>query len=1413
MATMAHHPTDALIGDAPAVAELREQIRLLAAFDAPGNPNVPTVLLEGETGTGKGLVARAVHLSGGRARGPFVDVNCAAIPETMLEAELFGFEAGAFTDAKRTKPGLFESAGGGTLFLDEIDALPVTLQSKLLKAIEEKQVRRLGGVTSRHVDAKLIAATQKGLRELVAAGAFRADLYHRLAVVMLDLPPLREREADVLALAEHFLATHAAAHGIAPKRLDDEARRWLLGYDWPGNVRELRHLMERVTLLVPAADVGREAIVRLRVPLAAPSSAPEPVPADDEATRIREALARSGGNVVRAARVLGIGRNALRHRMRRRGIERPDLAASDVPPRAPAPAASPPRAESQPTWEQKPVALLAIDMVLPERAYEPWTLARRWETSIEERVAGFEGTILTRAPSRLTAVFGIPRALEQLPQRAVLAALAIQQLLAASELHEEGDAAPELRMAVHLGAVHVDTSPGVAAPRLLPVGDTMALAERLLGHAGSGEILVSGPVARRIESWCELRPRDLRIGESETLRAHAALGRRPARVEAPIDVPGQSPFVGRERELTLLCESFDGAAAGDGQVVFIVGEAGLGKSRLLAEFRQRLGAAPHRWVEGRCASYGTTTAFLPIVDGLRRTWGIDDRDDEASASAKVNAAIGQLGGDLDWTLPFVRQVLGLAPRDAALAALDSASRRSELFRAMKAITLRVAEQAPLVLVVEDLHWIDPASEEYLAFIADVVPTTRALLVCSYRPGYRHPFGDRSYHLRVTLRPLSSGEMADITGALLGTVEIPSAVGSLIAAKAEGNPFFVEEVTRSLLEDGTLQRENGRVVLARDLEQISVPDSIHDVLIARLDRLADDARRAIQVASVIGREFALRLLERITETGERVRTHVEELRALELIYEKATHPELAYMFKHALTHDVAYESVLRDRRRALHGTVGEAIEELYADRLAEFYETLAYHFGRAEAWERALHYHELAADKAAESFANRAVVAHCQQALAIAERLGAAVSQERRQRLEERLALACFYLSDFADAGDAFARAAERSADLEARGIDLSMSGLSLFWGHQFARAEAAVETAMTLARRHGLLATKGFATSNGGFFRAVCAGEVDAAAEAMQRGLGLAQASGDEATIAMIRFDLALIAEWTGDYRRAIAISEQVMDAGRRLRLAHLVIWPGWFRGKALCCLGEYGRAIAQLTEAAEVCERIGDKVWKSRLLNTLGWCLAEIGSHARARDYNVRAAALAHEVGDPEIVGNSEINLAANHLALGDAERALGCLEPIMRALARNDDPFMRWRYSLHATHVEGLVALRGGAPERALACAQAEAEGTRRHRAPKLEARALTLAGEALLAMDRRAEAEASLGEAMRLAETIGYARATWETLGLLAESARRSGRPDDADRHGARRRSLLAGAMRSLSDTELRRHLAAAAGGEAT
>src|SRR5262249_5618422 len=240
--------------------------RHLATFDTVGSALVPTLLLQGETVTGKGLVARVVHDSGRGAAGPFLEVNCAAIPETMLEAELFGFEPGAFTDAKRAKPGLFEAAAGGTLFLDEIDALPLALQGKLLTAIEAKRVRRLGAVTERVVDVKLIAATNAAFEHLMAAGRFRADLYHRLAVVVLALPPLRARGEDVLVLAQALLHQYTMAHGVPSKRLTPDAVAWLRGYSWPGNVRELSHLMERVTLLHAGEEIAAATLAHLSLP-------------------------------------------------------------------------------------------------------------------------------------------------------------------------------------------------------------------------------------------------------------------------------------------------------------------------------------------------------------------------------------------------------------------------------------------------------------------------------------------------------------------------------------------------------------------------------------------------------------------------------------------------------------------------------------------------------------------------------------------------------------------------------------------------------------------------------------------------------------------------------------------------------------------------------------------------------------------------------------------------------------------------------------------------------------------------------------------------------------------------------------------------------------------------------------------
>jgi class 3 adenylate cyclase/tetratricopeptide (TPR) repeat protein len=1034
--------------------------------------------------------------------------------------------------------------------------------------------------------------------------------------------------------------------------------------------------------------------------------------------------------------------------------------------------------------------------------------------AILAEVHRYEGTVNQFTGDGVMALFGAPVAIEDAPRRAASAALGIQRALEPIRHEMLATHGVEFRMRIGLntGLVVVGKIGNDLRMDYTAVGDTTNLAARLQALARPGAVLVSEATHRQIAGFFDTRDfgaHEVR-GKRAPVRAFEVLAERAVRgrVDALADV-GLTPLVGRELELGLLRDAFESASAGQGQVVFLVGEAGIGKSRLLFEFRRGLAGQPHVWLEGRCASYGTGTAFLPLVDGLRRFFGIEDRDDEAHAAAKVDAGVASLGGDLGWAVPFLRLLLSLPAGDPVVDALDAASRRGETFRALKAITLQAAQQHPLVVVIEDLHWIDPASEEYLAFLADVVAGTRALLVCSHRPGYRHPFGDRSYHVRVSLRPLAPPDMATMTGALLGVTDVPSELRELIARKAEGNPFFVEEVAKSLLEAHAVRLEDGRAALAHDLADVSVPDSIQDVIMARIDRLPEAPRRAMQVASVIGREFALGLLQKLSEQGTHVQALVDELRGLELVYEKSAQPELAYMFKHALTHDVAYASILVQRRRTLHRMIGEAIEELYADRIAEHYEMLALHFERAEEWERAFDYHARAADKAMAAHATQAAAQHSRQGLAIADRLGAAVPDARRAALEDVLGRATFVLSEYQASAEAFERAAERSADPEARASYLSHAGMSFGWAHDPATAHRVLDDALALARRHGLGAAEALALANKGFAVGVYEGDLAADRRLLDEAMRVNAGPDSESTLGHLRFMEAMLAEWTGDYERAVTLATEVIATGRRFALFHLVIWPSWFRGKARACLGQYGDAIRDLREMVDLCERIGDRAWRTRLLNTLGWCYAEFGADERAQDFNTQAATLAREVNDPEIIANADINLAGNRLAAGDVDGARERLEPIYAGAGLFAHRFMRWRYTLHAADALGRVALARRDPERALALADEELAGAQRHDVHKVELRALELRARALLMAERPGDADTVLSRASVLADRIGYRRGQWVVLRLQADVARRAGHTADAAEYDARCRAIVERLAGAVPDADLRRALGVAAG----
>jgi DNA-binding NtrC family response regulator/predicted ATPase len=1008
------HATNRIHGRSQAIATLRGQIARLAAFDTLGSPLVPTVLLQGETGTGKGLVARVLHESGPRFEGPFLEINCAAIPEMLLEAELFGFEAGAFTDAKRPKPGLFEAASGGTLFLDEIDALPLALQGKMLKAIEEKRVRRVGAVADKPVDIKLTAATHADLNVRVAEGRFRADLYYRLAVVVLEIPPLRQRGDDVLLLAQQFLRHYAEGHRVALKRLSQPAAAWLRHYDWPGNVRELSHLMERVTLLHPRAVIDVQALEQLCLPsaervartgstLAINDEEPE-----DESARIRQVLRQAQGNVAQAARALGWSRKTLRYRMERHGIERPSrdpaplspvnrravhplpqpwLSENDQQEGADKPAIHRPMLPVQttspiatPGWEEKRVAVLAIEVTWPvgsvagSTRFEPWTITTHWDQRIAERLQGFGGTILQRTPSLYLVAFGLPQALEQLPQRAVQAALVLRRLVVEAGAGEAGEPSPTVRQAIHWGQLLVDVQAPDPAARLLAVGETLALPVRLLGAAAPGEVLISAQMEGLIDGEYALQAcaGSVDAAPSEHVTAYRVVDPHPqGSSPMPEGARPLSAFIGRDREMAALSALLAQVEDGRGHVVGIVGEPGIGKSRLLQEFRHSLDGKRLAYRHGYCASYSSATPYFPVLDLLRQCCGIAEADGPEAVASGIRRHAHELGLPSDDWAPYLIQLLGGTSAADQLARLSPQTIRARTIEALVQLSLHTAQRCPLILAIEDLHWIDATSEAWLTALVERLAGAPILVLATYRPGDRPHWLDKSYATQLALPRLSPLDSLGLVRAVVPAEQIPESLAQEILAKADGNPFFLEELTHAVVEQKTSRLPK------------TVPDTIHAVLAARLDRLPALEKHLLQAAAVIGKDIPLALLQSLTALPEEeLQRAFRHLQTMEFCYERQALPRAAYTFKHILTREVAYQSLSQRTRQQYHQQIAQAVEERFPAMPLTQPEWLAQHYTAAGLPTQALSYWRQAGQRAIERSAYVEASSHLSHGLEV-----------------------------------------------------------------------------------------------------------------------------------------------------------------------------------------------------------------------------------------------------------------------------------------------------------------------------------------------------------------------------------------------------------------------------------------------
>jgi class 3 adenylate cyclase/tetratricopeptide (TPR) repeat protein len=590
-------------------------------------------------------------------------------------------------------------------------------------------------------------------------------------------------------------------------------------------------------------------------------------------------------------------------------------------------------------------------------------------------VRRFGGTAPQFTGDGFMALFGAPFTHEDHVQRALLAALAIQRALGGTQ---DKDAANRLDLPVRIG---VHTGPVVFGPvgDSLPmdytvIGDTANVAARLQQAAEPGTILLSEATYLSAEGYARVDPvGPLTLkGKADPVSGYRLLGVSHSRAALRASTSGRATiFVDRQSERAILNNFLQQVENGRGQAVGLVGEPGIGKSRLLVEFRHQLAEERVTWIEGRCPSYGTKIPYLLALDLLRSNCGIVETDTPDAITAKVRSGLQEVGMDPDEDGPVLLHLFDIRfdiRLAGSLAMLPPEAVKARAFEIFRELSIKTSRRRPLVLVLEDLHWVDKISEELLGYLAESIRDARILLLAAYRPGYRPPWMDKSYAGQAPLQPLSRNDSIHMVRSVLRPERLLDLVTEEIITKGDGNPLFLEQLALHAGE-------------ARDLRSdLMVPDTIHDVVMARIDRLPGESKKFLQIAAVIGREFSPRLLGAVWTGSGSLETHLRELSRLEFVYERVETDGITYVFWHALTQEAVYGSLLERHRRMYHSAVGHALEELYSGRTDEVAEILALHFGRSDEAHKAIDYAILAAEKAQRRWANSEALTYFGDAL-------------------------------------------------------------------------------------------------------------------------------------------------------------------------------------------------------------------------------------------------------------------------------------------------------------------------------------------------------------------------------------------------------------------------------------------------
>ena len=986
--------------------------------------------------------------------------------------------------------------------------------------------------------------------------------------------------------------------------------------------------------------------------------------------------------------------------------------------------------------------------------------ARRLLDAVLERmfeaVHRYEGTINQVLGDGIMALFGAPVAHEDHAVRACYAALRMQETIEkhSAELRRTDGIYVQIRVGLSSGQVVVRSIGSDLHMDYTAVGQTAHLAHRMEQIATPGSILISADVLRLTEGYVAVKPLGpVPVkGLAEPVEVYELIGAGPVRTRLQAAATrGLTRFVGRSVEMDILRKAREKAAAGDWQMVAVVGEAGVGKSRLLDEFihSQNTQDWTQDWLvlESSSVPYGHATPYLPVIDALRRYFKIDARDDARTVREKVTGKVLTLDESSQDTIPALLDLLEALPDDHPFRGLHPAQRRRYIVDGVKGLLLSESRIQPVVVIFEDLHWNDSPTLGLLDGVIDSLSGSRVLLLVSYRPEYQDEWGRRPNYRQLRVGPLARQSIEEILLTLLGTDRTLAAIKEFLIERSEGNPFFLEEIIRTLVETGVLSGKPGDYVVAKSFSSAEVPSTVQAVLASRIDRLPALEKRLLQEAAVIGKDVPFALLSAISElSDEDLRAGVAHLQGADFLYESRLFPDLEYTFRHALTHDVAYGEVLQQRRREIHARIVEAMEGLYADRLAEHIDRLAQHAFLGERWQKALTYLRQAGAKAVERPANREAVALFEQALAALDHL-----PESRQTIEEAIDIHFEIRNALQPLGD-LGRILESLREAERLGVQLD-DQRRLGWVGSY------------LAEHFRMLGNPG------------------SAAEAGERALAIARRLEDLPLQVVTNLPMGLLCHNLGEYRQALDFfrwNVTRLEGDLRYERFGLFGLPSVFSrsflARSLAELGEFAEGILVGDEGVRLAEAAGQPFSRVYAYLGIGALYLRKGDVHRAISVLERALALGQATHIP--VG---LAYGASYLgyALALADRVSEGLPLLEQTVDQATSTTFVASTSLRVTYLGEayLISGRGGeaadAATRALALARAH--GERGH-----EAYALRLLGEVLARSGETAEAEAHFRRGLLLAQELGMRPLVAHCCWGLARTLDKAGQEAAASSH---------------------------------